>query len=203
MNSRNDLEKIGNNIMNAFNVVDKTYENIYKFFPVLDSIASENDYISITPKYLRWLSYSTPIGIAIKSFIKLYQYNNDEDHKIIKDMKIGPIYSVEINLYISYYKVPKIIIAKSLFNNIDKRQNNFNTDNAWIFHDPIKIKDKFTNQKLKNNYFVCEPKNEKIKKKYEGLDIIYYTIIDLLNVKNEKEIKENIIDNFFKLKELE
>ncbi|HBI02431.1 MAG TPA: hypothetical protein DDY49_00180, partial [Paenibacillaceae bacterium] len=76
-------DNIGANIRNAVKVLQQTYENINRLFNTMDTVGSEEGYLSITPRFLRWKSDVEPSGWFIKDFIKLYQ--RDEDPELDND----------------------------------------------------------------------------------------------------------------------
>lgn len=190
-----NIDENGKNINSAFLVVEKTYENIFKLFSALDNVAKENNFKPISSNFLRWKSDADYSGVLIKSFIKLYQNNQDPDCASGK-WKNGPIYAIEI-IFLED-EVPKIIIGKFKFKGIE----NFeflpsSVSYHWLFYSPIR-KGKEIGTEIKINEDISEIliTQEKELKNYLGLERLKYCKIDLLDVNNEEEIKIKIIDRF-------
>src|SRR5436309_1995370 len=84
------------NVKNAFAVVVETYRNLHKFFSELDSVGSEEGFISLTPNFLRWRTDRDLEGWLIRSFVKLFQQKDHQLHAAVDDLRDGPVYGVEI-----------------------------------------------------------------------------------------------------------
>lgn len=107
---------LGTNIYNAFEVVEKTYDNVNKLLEYCRSISAEKGkYTLVTPRFLRYKSDNSIHGWSISSFILLFQ--NTEDERLESNAWLnGPIYLLEINLYEpNIYDVPMINVAKYEF----------------------------------------------------------------------------------------
>src|SRR5947207_821302 len=95
------MAETSKNIKNAFDVVRKTYENLYKLFSELDAASSEQGFVPITPGiFLRYRSDPEwEHGWMIQTFIKLFQSKDDEPHPAVVGLRQGPIYGVSAYLY--------------------------------------------------------------------------------------------------------
>lgn len=66
-----------NNIVKAFEIIDKTYENVEKLMKYCDSIADDKGYISISDRFLRYKFDKDYEGWMTRIFVKLYQHQDD------------------------------------------------------------------------------------------------------------------------------
>lgn len=181
---------LSENIKNAFNVIDKTYENVDKLMRYCDSIANDCGYEAVTDKFLRYKSDSYYGGWFIRSFIKLYQLENDI--KLENDWKNGPIFAMEL----SFEDTPIVYLSKFEYENISQWTKGAISPTAyWVFSEPIDCQgSNFKEKNLDNTnaYFISEPETENIKNKYWGVKRVVYTTTDLLRLESN-----NISDKVF------
>ncbi len=192
-----NLKEQGENINNAFLVVAKTYENVNKMLNCIDNLADDFNFMTITPRFLRWKSDADTKGYYTASFIKLYQSKSLPNHSSL-DMKNGPVYVVEV--VFTEHKTPKIIISKYIYDDI----NNWSWipsggDGHRIFNQPIRNKDKCTETDIDEKYKKKIFTNEKYIKSNWGIREVIYTDLDLLDIDNEEAIKEKIFKCFGEL----
>lgn len=128
---------LGKNIHNAFEVVNKTYENVNKLMTYCSEMAvEEGEYVLVSPKFLRWKSDNNYWAWNIRSFILLFQ--NAEDQELENEWRQGPIYVMEINLYDpDYYEQPMINIAKFEYKEIAKWNSGCSPASHYIFYNPL------------------------------------------------------------------
>lgn len=89
---------LGENIFNAFEVVNKTHENVKKLMEFCRVMAIERkEFDLMSPKFLRYKSDSDYWGWNTNQMFLLFQDTQDE---LLKNgWRDGPIYVLEILLY--------------------------------------------------------------------------------------------------------
>ncbi|ACB86080.1 hypothetical protein [Natranaerobius thermophilus] len=183
---------LSDNINNAFEVVLKTYENIDKLMRYCDTISSEFNYIPISDKdFLRYKSDRDYNGWLVNSFIKLYQYQKDQE--LENGWKDGPIFGLNIYLI----GEPSIYLAKYEFDDIHDWGSSYSVSDHWMFFRPIhaeKYGHDFEITELENHhsYFISEPAPY-LKKNYKNLNRVLFTKKDLIQL-----TAENVGDMVFK-----
>jgi len=112
---------LGENIFNAFDVVNKTHENVAKLIDFCRVVAEERkEFELISPKFLRYKSDSDYQGWNTTQMFLLFQ---DVQDRLCKNgWRNGPIYVLEILLYDTYgcweTHEPRLEIAKFEYKNI-------------------------------------------------------------------------------------
>jgi len=102
---------LGKNIYDAFEIVEKTYENVYELMRYCQEEATQKgDFIASSPKFLRYKSDNKIDGWSIKSFILVFQ--NSNDLLLENKWRDGPLFVMEINLFSNKYDVPMVNITK-------------------------------------------------------------------------------------------
>lgn len=191
-------DETGRNIVNAFKVVRKTYENIEKFLADLDNVADKEGYYPISLRFLRWRSDQNSEGWLIGSFVKVYQSKKDPDQDNKTGLKDGPVYAVEIDLLEE--KSPLIYLSKFVY---DFKNHDWDgyvaVSEHWGFYYPVRNKDEF-NMENKGEYVESKPKSQKIADNYWGLVEVVFKKIELVDVDSPEKIKSLIIDEFKTLK---
>ncbi|MCG6146594.1 hypothetical protein [Leptospira bandrabouensis] len=185
-----DKKETEENIMNAFEVVEKTYHNSLKLLNEIEDKLTTSEFISITPnKYLRYRSDVDFSGIIIKSLIKLFQKQNDPVHIKNENLRNGPIFGIEINF--GNYAVPKLIISSYIFSNIEDSFSYLpSLAEHWLYFNSIHNKDtfEFLNE-LGSNRIISIPRTPKISKTYWNLKKAIFTELDLLNISSSEDLK--------------
>jgi len=200
-----ELEDKGENITNAALVLEKTYKIINQLMNKMDEIADEMGYILITENdFLRFWSSNKPAFFYIRDFVKLYQENKDESSKINPDLESSfvnePILGVQIHLkgQNTSETYPVIRIAKYLYNYEESELKNkepagiSQSDHEYFRH-PFQ-KDKFKIEK-KENCWVSTPKKDD-SEKYGQIQKMKFKEIPLVDIKNERDIREKIFEGF-------
>lgn len=182
--------EIGNNIINAFKVVEKTQYSTVKMLTELDEIIN-NKYISIAPKYLRYRSDVDVFGLTIKSFIKLYQSKSDPLHSKNPELRNGDVLGLEINF--ADYDSPKILISKFIYENLESKWSALpSISEHWGFYHPLHNKEQFSFE-IRTEKIISSPKTEKIKNTYWGLDKVIFVELDLLDIDSSVKIESIIM----------
>lgn len=188
---------LGDNIRNAFEVVLKTYENVDKLIKYCDLIAVECGYESVTNRFLRYRSDLNYGGWFIDSFIKLYQYK--EDNILDNEWKDGPIFVMEIN----FYDVPTVYLSKFEYEDIETWVEGVSSTLYWGFTKPVGWEGSGFNEsaiKDKDGYFISTPTPD-IKDKYWSVERVIYTKIDLLEI-DSSNVNEKIFGEFDTLRDI-
>ncbi|MCG6154021.1 hypothetical protein [Leptospira bandrabouensis] len=178
------------NIMNAFEIVEKTYHNSLKLLNEIENKLTNSEFISITPnKYLRYRSDVDFYGILIKSLIKLFQKQNDPVHIKNENLRNGPIYGIEINF--GNYTVPKLILSSYSFNNIEANFSYLpSLAEHWLYFNSTHNKDSFEFVNYSDlNQIISTPKTAKISKTYYSLKKVTFTELDLLNFTSSEDLE--------------
>lgn len=123
---------LNENIKNAVLVLNNTYESIEKLMKYCDYIANEHKYISVTDKFLRYKSDRNVYGWFPKSFIKLYQHDDDKS-SFESDWRDGPVYVLEVNLEVS----PCIKLGKFSYENMETWGSKVSPSEHWGFSVPM------------------------------------------------------------------
>lgn len=89
---------LGENIFNAFEVVNKTHENVNKLMEFCRVMAAERkEFELMSPKFLRYKSDSDYWGWNTTQMFLLFQDTRDKPLK--NEWRDGPVYVLEIQLY--------------------------------------------------------------------------------------------------------
>lgn len=203
MSSENEQHKAtGNNIIRAFQVVTKTYENLDKFFQQMDAVSADQNFVPITPKYLRWKSDIYPSGWFIRSFIKLYQNSNDTvDDLQNSGLRRGPVFGVEVSFMEE--DVPKLILSRFTYNpEFFPWESRPSVTEHWGFHYPIHDVNRFDITAV-GEYLKSIPKNTKVTTDFWNLERAYFKKVDFVPVNSTTQISEVIFGEFIKLRDLE
>jgi len=201
-----ESEDKGENITNATLVLEKTYKNIDQLMNKMDEIADEMGYILITKDdFLSYRSARKPAFFYMRDFVKLYQENRDESSKINPDLENSfvnePILGVQIHLkgQNTNETYPVIRIAKYLYDYEgselkNKEPADISQTNHKSFRRPFQKK-KFNIEK-EEDYWVSIPEKEKYSKKYWQIQKMVFKEIPLVDIKNERDIREKIFEGF-------
>lgn len=190
---------LGENIKNAFEVVRKTYENLYKLMSYLDSQSIEKGYEPSIVRFLRYSSDSNYKGWVYNNFIKLYQFKGDGDD-LQNKWKDGPIYAIEF----SFTDYPKMIVSKFNFD-IKKWGEGIGSDKVNYFSNPtnLKMKDEFNHVKLgKNNFYNKSVPLNGVSELYWDLNYVIFKEFNLTDV-NIDNANELTFGEFNKMRDME
>lgn len=193
---------LGKNIFNAFNVVEKTHENIKKFLEYCITLSRTNDeYELITPKFLRWKSDNYHTAWNLTNVILLFQ--NKKDLKLKNGYYKGAIYVLEVNLYEpGIYEEPKVNIAKYDYNNIEEWSSvKISPADHWRIAHPLYNRyQKIEYIENENSYEgeVIKSEIPFVDNNWWGLRKIKGLTLNLKDINNEN-VNEMIFENFKKL----
>jgi len=186
----------GKNILNAFEVIYKTYCNLNIFFQELDEIALKNDFVSIIPNnphFLRWRSDNEVDGWYTGSFIKLFQPKDAELLVENQVLRKAHIYGLEVNFDESKFDdSPEVNLIKYEYNDgIPNRSETPTISYHWVFYNPLKKGNDFEFEDLGNNKYISYTRENSVNR-YCGIIKTTFFKIKLM------DINENTIDNYFK-----
>ena len=185
------------NIKNAFNVVSKTYENIYKMMEYCKKIADDNNYTLCSNKFLRYKSDSEYRGWTINNFILLFQNKDDKENE--DGWRSGPIYALEIDF--SEDTKPTVYLSKYQHTNMATWKGIISPADHWRYYWPTR-KEEYFNMEKQDEYeiYLPQPGSESIREKhYWKLYRVVRYSEDLLEI-NESNIKDKIFKRFDELK---
>lgn len=214
----------GINIVNAAEVITKTYENIKKLMSTCQYLAdgSQTPYLALTNRFLRYKSdIDWKSGWLMRSFILLYQ-RRDEDYE--KKKNGNAIFGMDVNLESGWVdgkpawkqegdkgkSSAVVCLAKYLYE--DTGTSIMPTDNIspadhWKFYHPLYELDEDMKEETEsvtwgNKYIIrrtVEPGRDL--SKYMGVKSVIYTAIPLVEI-NADNLREKIFGTFDKLAEL-
>lgn len=183
---------LSENIINAFEVVSKTYENVNKLIKYCDSIANEYGYEPVTSKLLKNNSNSTYEVSLTKGIIKLFQYKNDE--KLNNGWKNGSVFVMEID----FYDEPVVYLSKLDYEEISSWSSGVSLTGYWNYADPVDCNDSefiTTHVEGKDNYFMSIPATEETKIGYWNIEKVLFTKTDLLQIESSN-VPQKIFGEF-------
>lgn len=131
---------LGKNIFNAFEVVNKTHENVYKLIEFCRGITVEKkEFDLISPKFLRYKSDSDYWGWNTRQMFLLFQDTQDE--MLENGWRDGPVYVLEIILYdqewcFESYE-PRLEMAKFEYEDIKNSSLNASVGSYYYFTHPL------------------------------------------------------------------
>lgn len=186
---------LGNNIFNAFEVVNKTHENVSKLMDYCKITASEKgEYVLAVPKFLRWKSDGSYLAWNLTSTILLFQYKKDKE--LESEWRDGPVYGIEINLYNKdVLDQPMVTLARYDYDDIKSWSPGCSPANHYIFYDPLYYLD----YQEKEDIYITEV-NEEFGKKYWGLRRVKCIMVPLVEITQENAY-EKIFGNFNRLRD--
>lgn len=185
------------NIKNAFEVVRKTYENLYKLMTYLDNESSRKGYKSSIVRFLRYSSDPNHQGWIYNNLVKLYQFSLDEG--LPSGWKEGPIYAVEF----SFVDYPKMIVSKFDFD-IKTWRSGINIGDVDYFSNPVNssFENEFKHEYVEGfaDYKKSVPLDE-ISKEYWDLNYVIFREFRLTEV-NLENANKLVFDEFDKMKNI-
>jgi hypothetical protein len=191
--------EVGTNIWNATSVVLETYRNVSKLLAELDIVASEEGFVSITPKSLRWRADGEPAGWLYWSFIKLFQRQQDPPHPQVETLRRGPVYVVDVDLFKAKpeYNLrdnterPLLYLSRFVYDpNLASWKQLPGKADHWRFYWPVRNGDCAI--AAFESHRVSIPQTAKDKKDYWGLERAVFTTIDLIPVNSRETIRSHI-----------
>jgi hypothetical protein len=192
---------LGENIRNAFDVVDQTNENVNKLIEYCkdtarkDTASKKDGFELVYLKPLRWT----------RSYILLFQDSND--NKLDNNWRDGPVYVLEINLCtdVANSVEPTVKVAK--FDYADLKSwgpwaQGLSPSDHWVYFQPLYA------QSLSIQFEPIEQKDylysakvaEDTGRRYFGLRRITYIDIPLTDITYENAYKK-IFDGFRSLRD--
>lgn len=188
---------LDNNIFNAFEVVNKTHENVEKLINYCKNIITEKGgYVLSSPRFLRWKSDGSYWAWNTNSFILLFQ--DDGDNELENEWRDGPVYVLEINLYNpSVYDKPMVVVAKFEYDDIAGWSKGCSPANHYIFYQPLY---NFDYEELDGRFLLTEI-DEDSKQRYWGLNRVVCFEVPLTEITGQNAY-DIIMGGFDKLKML-
>lgn len=133
---------LGNNIYSAFEVVNKTHENVSKLIDYCKVVSLEKkEYELMSPKFLRYKSDADYCGWNTSQFFLLFQ--DTEDRRLKNGWRNGPIYVLEITLYNTEYDnifasdEPWVQLSKFEYDDIKSLSPGVSPTNYYYFTSPL------------------------------------------------------------------
>lgn len=187
---------LGENIFNAFEVVNKTHENVEKLIEFCKIMTTERkEFTLMSPKFLRYKSDSDYWGWNIRQMFLLFQDMQDEP--LENGWRDGPIYVLEIMLYDPYEcfetNEPRLEIAKFEYEDIKNFPPGVSPASYYYFADPLYDVDY---EEMEEDILVAEMPEE-ITQKYRGVKRVVCTDYPLVDVNCENAY--DIIFGTFKI----
>ena len=182
----------GENIMNAFEVVKKTYESVDKLIKSIMNNYDDSKYIMSTKKYLRWKSDNDYRAWYINSFILCFQRTKDGEVKE-NGWIDSPLYCIDINFWRDMVKQngqkePQVYIAKMKYKGMEKWSEGISPSDHYCISQPLHAdKDKYE-EKIIDSITIKTPKKEykdEIENKFWGLEKVTYMSIPLLSLNSD------------------
>jgi len=128
---------LGKNIHDAFEIVEETYENVYKLMNYCQEASEEGGFVLSSPKILRWKSDVEIDGWLMKSFILLFQHS--KDRRLKNKWRKGPIFVIQIDLnpYREEHDGPMVNLAKFEYNDISTWNEGISLTGHKFFYEPL------------------------------------------------------------------
>lgn len=176
---------LGENIFNAFHVVNKTHENVEKLIEFCKITATERkEFDLMSPKFLRYKSDSDYRGWNTTQMFLLFQDTQDE--LLENGWRDGPIYVLEILLYdpngCFETNEPRLEMAKFEYKNIKSwSSERIGAGEYSYFNDPLYDLDY---EEMEDGILAAEMPEE-ITQKYWGVKRIVCKVSLLVDVDYE------------------
>ena len=169
----------GRNVVNAFKVVYKTYENVQKLISYLQGQAIEmGKYICFSDKFLRWSSDRDIYGWAYSSFILVFQNTNDKE--LENGWREGSVYALEIDLHTNDYA--KINITKFDYADMSSWTKGLSPSAHWVFCHPLYEERQVIDYKYDGAQYEGKIKNEGKSSQYWGLQRVVGFSVPLTDI---------------------
>ncbi len=189
---------LGENIFNAFDVVNKTHENVEKLIKFCRIMATEREEFDLmSPKFLRYKSDSDYWGWNITQLFLLFQ--DTQDGLLENGWRDGPIYVLEILLYDPYgcfeTNEPRLEMAKFEYEDMKNFPPVVSPANYDYFTHPLYDLDY---EEIEDEILAAEMPEE-ITQKYWGVKRVVCKVSLLIDV-NYKNAYDVIFGTFKDLK---
>lgn len=181
----------GQNISTAVNVLLETYKHLNLLFTEMDALASEEGFIPLTPKFLRWKSDTSFEGWLTSNFIKLYQIESHAAVAHLSDLNEGDLFIVEIDLN-SEEGYPEITLGRLSYDYHQWTRMPAVSDH-WIFWDIFRNENHFQISE-ENGRWESQPYKKSVKK-YWGIQEAVGITLPLVEVTSSETIRRNIFQN--------
>lgn len=187
---------LGENIFHAFEVVNKTHENVEKLMEFCKIMAAERkEFTLMSPKFLRYKSDSNYWGWNIRRMFLLFQDMQDEP--LENGWREGPIYVLEIMLYdpdeCFDTNEPRLEMAKFEYEDIEHFSSGVSPASYYYFEEPLYAVDY---EEMEDNLLVAEMPEE-ITQRCWGVKRVVCTDVPLVDVNCENAY--DIIFGTFKM----
>ena len=175
---------LGENIHNAFEVVNKTHENVNNLIEFCKLMVNEKkEFDLMSPKFLRYKSDSDYWGWNTRQLFLLFQDMQDE--VLENGWRDGPIYVLEILLYDPYEcfetNEPRLELAKFEYEDIKNLPTGVSTANYYCFTHPLYDLDY---EELEDGTLVADMPEE-FTQRYWGVKRVVCKVELLVDVNNE------------------
>lgn len=181
---------LGENIFYAFDVVNKTHENVDKLMKFCRLMAEEKrEFDLMSPKFLRYKSDSDYWGWNVGQMFLLFQDTQDE--LLENGWRDGPVYVLEILLYDSDTCEPWLGMAKFEYADIKGLPVSVSSASYYYFTHPLYDVDY---DELGDDVLVAEMPEE-IMRKYWGVKRVVCKYLPLVEV-DYKNAYEKIFGTF-------
>ena len=192
---------LGENIFNAFEVVNKTHENVSRLIDFCRVMTVERkEFDLMSPKFLRYKSDTDYWGWNIRRMFLLFQ--DTQDKMLENEWRDGPIYVMEIVLYdpdaeeCLGMNEPCVELAKFEYEDIKGFPPGVSPANYYYFSDPLYCSE--YNETEKGIFAADMP--EEIIQKCRGVKRVVCKILPLTDINNENAY-EKIFGTFKELKD--
>ena len=175
---------LGENIHNAFEVVNKTHENVNNLIEFCKLMVNEKkEFDLMSPKFLRYKSDSDYWGWNTRQLFLLFQDMQDE--VLENGWRDGPIYVLEILLYDPYEcfetNEPRLELAKFEYEDIKNLPTGVSPSNYYCFTHPLYDLDY---EELEDGTLVADMPEE-FTQRYWGVKRVVCKVELLVDVNNE------------------
>lgn len=175
---------LGENIHNAFEVVNKTHENVHNLIEFCKLMANEKkEFELVSPKFLRYKSDSDYWGWNTTQMFLLFQ--DIQDEMLENGWRDGPIYVLEILLYDEYEcfetTEPRLEIAKFEYEDIKNFSSGVSPASYYCFTHPLYDLDY---EELEDGILVADMPEE-FTQRYWGVKRVVCKVELLVDVNNE------------------
>ncbi len=179
-----DMDKT---IVDAFEIAEKTHENIAKLIKRCKSLCKESGYELFKKRgdFLHWFEAAEPSSWSTMWFILLFRRKDNEKNSV---------YVVEVNLTDSFVRVARFIYPHEM------DYDNIRTDDISVYSWPINNQhNKYSVEKFDDFTKITPPQD----RKYNfGISHIWLAKFPLSEIKSDN-VKEKIFGTFDKLAELD
>lgn len=175
---------LGENIHNAFEVVNKTHENVNNLIEFCKLMVNEKkEFDLMSPKFLRYKSDSDYWGWNTTQMFLLFQDMQDE--MLENGWRDGPIYVLEILLYDTYECFetiePRLELAKFEYEDIESFLPGVSIGDYYAFKHPLYDLDY---EELEDGILVADMPEE-FTQRYWGVKRVVCKVELLVDVNNE------------------